>query len=100
MLLQICIHYIHVDYAEGTTPRTREVELRQERQSRAIQERLPRNLYTLTRGKVSLAGRNDRNIVCNYTFNSDIAKIKGAEIVLMGCSMLLKTQANQLFPDA
>ncbi len=64
-----------------------------------MQEQLSGNLEILTRAKISPAGRNDTSI-CNYTFNSVIAKIKGAEVVLMGYSMLLKTQANQLFPDA
>ena len=39
------------------------------------QERLPRNLNTLNRGKISPAGRNDTNSVSNFIFNGDIAKL-------------------------
>ena len=40
-----------------------------------MQEQLPRNLNTLNRGKISPAGRNDTNSVCNFIFNGDIAKL-------------------------
>ena len=39
------------------------------------QERLPRNLNILNRGKISPAGRNDTNSVSNFIFNGDIAKL-------------------------
>ena len=41
----------------------------------AMQEQLPRNLYTLNKAKISPTSRNDINDVCNSTFNSDIAFI-------------------------
>jgi hypothetical protein len=39
----LCISHIPVGHAGGTTPRTGEVELRREQQSRAMQEQLPRH---------------------------------------------------------